>query len=126
MQKVLRSGKPELIGAVCLKQRYFPGNARPDRIYFNEAMDSGVLAYVLKDSATLEIMKALREVAVGKHFVSSDISDPLVRRTEHAVNFVRSKPELESPTVSERKILRLISDKKTSREIPDLLFLSQY
>jgi DNA-binding NarL/FixJ family response regulator len=91
---------------------------------FNEALDLGILGYVLKDSAAEDILAALRAVAAGRHYLSPAISGFLVNRTTRSADLHRAKPGLADLTPAERRILRLIAQSKTSKEIADELSLS--
>jgi DNA-binding NarL/FixJ family response regulator len=91
---------------------------------FNEAMDMGVRGYVLKESAVSDIAKGIKAVADGKYFLSPSISDYLVSRNNRSRSLLRKKPQLRNLTATERKVLRLISENKTSKEIGDNLNIS--
>ncbi|HWD20698.1 MAG TPA: response regulator transcription factor [Verrucomicrobiae bacterium] len=95
-----------------------------DEEMFNAAMDLGVKAYVLKDSATDDILAALAQVADGGSFVSPSMSD-LGKRREHRVQeLLLSKPQIDELTPAERHILKLIAEDRTSKEIAGLLNIS--
>jgi len=91
---------------------------------FNEAMDLGVLGYVLKDSAAEDILQGIRTVATGVHYLSPAISGFLLNRTERAESLRLAKPGLADLTPAERRILHLIAQGQTSKEIADELGLS--
>ena len=91
---------------------------------FRTAMDLGVSGYVLKDSATTDIVAGIRSIASGKPFISPALSELLLNRRRRAEKLVSEKPELDSLTPTERRILRLIADDKTSKEIGSELFIS--
>jgi DNA-binding NarL/FixJ family response regulator len=91
---------------------------------FNEAMDLGVKGYVLKESAVSDIVKGIKTVADGRYFLSPSISGYLVSRTNRTRSLLKKKPQLKNLTVTERKVLRLISENKTSKEIGDGLNIS--
>jgi DNA-binding NarL/FixJ family response regulator len=91
---------------------------------FNEALDLGVLGYVLKDSAAEDILEGIRMVAAGRHYLSPSISGFLVNRKSRAEALRKAKPGLDDLTPAERRILRLIAQSKTSKEIADELGLS--
>jgi len=91
---------------------------------FNEAMDLGVLGYVLKDSAADDILHCIRAVADGRHYLSPVVSGFLVNRHTRAESLRRAKPGLADLTPAELRILRLIARNKTSKEIADELELS--
>jgi DNA-binding NarL/FixJ family response regulator len=90
----------------------------------NHALDLGVKGFVLKENAVEEILKAIAAVAAGEHYLSSSISGYLVRRRNRSEALAVQKPGLDDLTKAERRILRLIAEKKTSREIAAELFIS--
>jgi DNA-binding NarL/FixJ family response regulator len=91
---------------------------------FNRALDSGAMGFVLKENAVEEIVKAIVAVADGQHYLSSTISGYLVRRRHRAESLAKEKPGLDDLTKAELRVLKLISLKKTSREIGAELFIS--
>ena len=90
----------------------------------NRALDHGAMGFVLKENAVEEIVKAIAAVAEGEHYLSSDISGYLVRRHHRAESLAKEKPGLDELTKAELRILKLIAQKKTSREIAAELFIS--
>ena len=90
----------------------------------NRALDIGAMGIVLKENAIEEILKAIAAVAEGEHYLSSTISGYLVRRRNRAESLAAAKPGLDDLTKAERRILKLIAEKKTSREIGAELFIS--
>lgn len=91
---------------------------------FNRALDLGVKGFVLKENAVEDILKAIITVAGGEHYLSSSISGYLVRRRDRTESLAKEKPGLDDLTKAERRVLKLISMKKTSREIAAELFVS--
>jgi DNA-binding NarL/FixJ family response regulator len=91
---------------------------------FNAAMDMGAKAYVLKENAANDIMAALEKVARGEAFVSPSMLAAGQRRSERVQELLLSKPQIETLTPSERRILKLIGEDYTSKEIADHLKLS--
>jgi DNA-binding NarL/FixJ family response regulator len=87
-----------------------------DEDFFREAMETGGKGYLLKDSATEEIVTAVHTVAGGQIFMSSAITLQLLRG-----NAASQKKDDDSPiqdlTPSERRILLLIADGLSSKEI---------
>jgi len=90
----------------------------------NRALDIGAKGFVLKENAVEEILKAIAAVAGGEHYLSSTISGYLVRRRNRAETLAAKKPGLDDLTKAERRILKLIAEKKTSRQIGAELFIS--
>jgi DNA-binding NarL/FixJ family response regulator len=91
---------------------------------FNAAMDMGVKAYVLKENATDDILAALEKVAHGETFVSSSMLRLGQRRSDRVQELLLSKPQIDDLTSAERRILKLIAEDRTSKEIADLLHIS--
>ena len=91
---------------------------------FNRALDLGVLGFVLKENAGQDILASLVAVAKGEHYLSPTISSYLVRRRGRAEALASHKPGLDDLTKAERRVLKLIAEKKTSREIAVELFIS--
>ncbi|MEY4918257.1 MAG: hypothetical protein RL616_2170 [Verrucomicrobiota bacterium] len=90
----------------------------------NRALDAGVNGYVLKENAVEEILEAITAVAKGGHYLSPAVSGFLVRRRSRAESLASQKPGLDDLTKAERRVLKLVADKKTSKEIGAELFIS--
>ena len=95
-----------------------------DEGLLNRAMDIGVKGYVLKDSAIGDIVAGLKAVAAGQNYISQPLATFLVNRSRRLATFVQQSPSINDLTPTERRILRLIADHKTSREIAAELFIS--
>ena len=91
---------------------------------FDAAMDLGVKGYVLKESAVTDIVAGIKSVARGERYISPSLSGFLFRRTERARTLRTQHPGLDDLTPAERRILKLISLDRTSKEIADELGVS--
>lgn len=94
-----------------------------DEFVFNKAMDAGIHGYVLKENAVNEIITALHAVAEGKYFISPSIADYLVRRSGYKAT-TATKSSVTNLTPAERRVLVMISEHKTSKEIAAELGIS--
>lgn len=92
-----------------------------DERIFNKALDIGVTGYVLKDSAITEIIAGIKAVAAGRHYVSPAMSTSLLKR---AARSAAPPPGADDLTPTERRVLKLIAEYKTSKEIAAELFIS--
>ncbi len=95
-----------------------------DEAAFNKAMNIGVDGYVLKENAGTEIISCLVSVAEGNAYVSPSLTGFLLRRRGKAEALASHKPGLADLTTAEKRILKRIADKKTSREIAAELHVS--
>ena len=91
---------------------------------FHAALDLDVKGYVVKDSALGEIADGIKAVAAGRAFFSPSLSALLLNRRRRTADFERENHGIEQLTPTERRILKLIADEKTSKEIGEQLYIS--
>ena len=91
---------------------------------FNAAMDLGAKAYVLKENAANDILTALEKVDRGESFMSASMLEAGKRRSDRVRELLLSRPQIESLTPAERRILKLVGEDYTSKEIANHLNLS--
>ena len=92
-----------------------------DRTFVERALRSGAKGYILKETATQEIVEGIREVHNGHYYLTPRISSYLVE------NFLEKEPQEQavSPLSSkERGILQLLAEGSNSKEIAAQLELS--
>lgn len=89
--------------------------------FFNAALDLGVEGYVLKDSAVTEIVAGVRAVAAGRRYVTPLLTDYLLKRTRTQASLEEGVAAL---TEAERRVLALLADYKTSKDLANELFIS--
>jgi DNA-binding NarL/FixJ family response regulator len=95
-----------------------------DEEYFREAMSLGVKGYLLKDSASNELVNCLSAVSSGRSYVSAFFSDYLMQKAKQDNASEDPVGSLQKLSPTERRILRMIAENKTSKEIADDLNLS--
>ncbi len=91
-----------------------------DEAMFAKAFELGVRGYVLKDSASVDIVNCLHAVLRGQVYTSPAVTSYLYKRASGA----KAVDGIESLTPAERKILRMIAEYMTSRDIADKLCVS--
>jgi DNA-binding NarL/FixJ family response regulator len=84
---------------------------------FNQAMNSGAQGFLLKESAVSEIINCLVSVAAGIPYVTPALSSFLLRRRERTVALATHTPGLDDLTTAERRILKRVAEKKSTKEI---------
>ncbi len=96
-----------------------------DERFFAEALELGAKGYVLKDAAVTDILSGIRAVAAGEHFTSPALTSYLVKERQTSPTRAQAQASgLHDLTATERRILALIAEYKTSREIGDALHIS--
>jgi len=91
---------------------------------FHAALDLGAKGYVLKDSAIDEIVTAINEVVAGRAFTSLPMTSYFTRRQNY--NNVPDEQQLglRQLTPTEYRILKLLADYKTNKDIAEELSVS--
>jgi two-component system nitrate/nitrite response regulator NarL len=86
---------------------------------YNNAKQFNIYGYILKEHASTELEKCLLAVKNGNRYVSEFLKEDLIFDKNNIL------PELTQLTLAERKIVTLIAEKKTSKQIAEMLFLSE-
>ena len=95
-----------------------------DEYMFNKAMDLGVRGYVLKESAVSDIVNGIKAVAEGKYYISPAISQYLVHRSGRSTTFSARERGIIDLTPTERRVMNLIAENKTSKSIAEEMSIS--
>lgn len=90
--------------------------------YAVRALQSGALAYVLKDSDFSEVLQAVENVMEGRRYLSAVIADDVFEMLLHADVVKENSLEILSPR--EREIIQLIAEGNTNVVIAEKLTLS--
>ncbi len=90
-----------------------------------QALQSGVKGYVLKTSVSDELLWAVRAVAEGKTYLSSQVSEIMVENAVNPRPHGQEHDPLSNISPREKEILQLIAEEHTSGEIAKLLFISE-
>jgi DNA-binding NarL/FixJ family response regulator len=94
-----------------------------DKAMFDAALASGARGYLLKENAVEHINGCLKTVAGGSRYIAPSLSDFLLSRAARVSDFTRAEPNLKVLTKTERRVLILVAEDKTSREIGEFLFI---
>ena len=85
------------------------------------ALQAGARGYLLKASAALEVVKAVREVHVGRHYLSQKIEETMI---DDYIHKHKDISPLKSLSPREREILQLIVEGRSNAEIGKTLYIS--
>ena len=110
----VRSARPEL---ACLMLTSF---ADDEAIF--EAIVAGAAGYVLKQVRGSDIVASVRRVAAGESLLDPALTARVIARLQRAPE---EDERLRGLTPQERRILSLLADGKTNRQIADEMFLAE-
>lgn len=94
-----------------------------DEAYVLEAMRNGAVGYVLKDASVAELVKAVREAALGRRYLSPPLSERAIEAYIQKAQESMLDP-YETLTTREREILQLSAEGYTNGEIAERLSIS--
>lgn len=112
-------GGQELIRAAKAAQpemRVIVLSMHDDPAVVRELLRTGVQGYILKKDTHTSVMDALQKVVEGKRFLSDDIAEQLIHYTEEEKGVLTSR---------EVEILKLIAREHSSKQIAEILFISE-
>lgn len=95
-----------------------------EKHFFDDALDCGVLGYVLKDNAIEELVNCITTVGRGECYASPQIAALLTEHQALQQLVPEIKRKLNTLTPTEKIILKLIGQGSTSQEIAHNLFVS--
>ena len=129
---VLDIGMPLLNGIEATRQitRRFANinililSMHPEEAYITQAMQAGARGYLLKDSADIDLIRAVVAVAAGKSFFSPAVAKVML---DSYVRHLADKgivDRFDSLSEREREIFQLIAEAHSNKEIAELLSVS--
>lgn len=95
-----------------------------DEAWVMEALRNGASAYVLKDAHAAELIKAVREVAAGRRYLSPPLSERAIDAYIERARRGESTDVYDALTNREREVLKLVAEGHTNAAIAQKLFLS--
>lgn len=93
-----------------------------DRAYISEAFRAGASGYLLKRSASDELIKAVQAVMAGQYFVTSLITKDVIESLLQSGGARPSSPD--DLTFRQREILQLVVQGRSAKEIAQTMNLS--
>jgi len=95
-----------------------------DESYILKALRAGARGYLLKDSAEIDLIQAIRAVSAGKAFFSPAVSSVLADDYLRHIQQQGVEDPYELLTGRERELLQLIVELKSTKDIASLLGIS--
>jgi two-component system response regulator NreC len=104
----------------CSGTRLIALTVHTDEQYVREALRAGIRGYVIKSQAGADLVSAIHHVSRGSIYLSPGIAPEVLES-------ILDPREVTSPELTgrEREVLQLVAEGKRSKEIADLLGISQ-
>jgi two-component system response regulator NreC len=97
-----------------------------DEAFLLRGLNAGIRGYLLKDSAELDLERAVRSVAQGKCFFSPLIAQMLAEDYTRALQQKSLHDSYDLLTEREREILQKLADGKSNKDVATILNVSTY
>jgi DNA-binding NarL/FixJ family response regulator len=97
-----------------------------DEAYLVRALSAGAKGYLLKDSAEVDLVRAVQVVAEGRPFFSPQIAQSLLEDYVRALQQRGLQDSYELLTDREREVLQLLAEGKSNKEVATILDLSTH
>jgi DNA-binding NarL/FixJ family response regulator len=88
------------------------------------ALKAGARGYLLKESAGVEVVKAVRTVHAGRRYLCDKITSAMIDTYIQQREEAEAKSPLERLSPRERQVLQLVVEGKSSKEIANIVHLS--
>ena len=125
---ILDINMPEMDGIAVLERIFILGiptkvillTMHKELSLYRKASEYNAYGYLLKEHAVSELKNCLRTVDSGNKYLSESLRSELIQDTNQ--NY---ETEIQKLSFAERKVIDLVAQNKTSKEIGELLFISE-
>ena len=92
--------------------------------YAAAALQAGALAYVVKKSASEELLRAIRAAFAGEQYISPNLSTKALQEYQNQRSISQETDPQKTLTPRERQVLHLVTEGLTNRQIAHRLEIS--
>ena len=97
-----------------------------DETYLLRALNAGARGYLLKESAEIDLIRAVQAVAQGKTFFSAAVTHTLLEDYMRNMQQRHLQDSYELLTDREKEVLQLLAEGKSNKEVASFLDLSNH
>jgi DNA-binding NarL/FixJ family response regulator len=101
----------------------FTGYDNPELIF--RAVKAGAVGYLLKNTRTKEMLETLRKVAAGEIVLNADLASKFLHEFQRDQQLEEVRRLVQTLTVREEEVLRLVATGANNKEISQRLFISE-
>ena len=106
------------------KARVVALSGHPERHFVSEMLRAGASAYILKQSACEELVRAITEVVNGKTYLSPAVTQGVIDSYVRASARPTELPAFATLTDREREVLQLTAEGRSTKEIAGCMSVS--
>ena len=99
-------------------------SAYSNRRFVTELFRVGIRGYILKESASEEVIRAIEAVAGGGSYIGPKIADVIIKDYAEGGGTNVGKTAVDSLTLKERELLQLLAEGVSTKEVAALLDVS--
>jgi DNA-binding NarL/FixJ family response regulator len=129
---ILDIGMPRLNGVDAVQQIVRRGRGvrvlilsmYADEAYVTRAIQAGALGYLLKDSADIDLIRAVTAVAQGKSFLSPAVAKIIVDEYGRQIAGRGVTDRFETLSEREREVFQLVAEGMSNKEVAAMLHIS--
>lgn len=92
---------------------------------YKKALAINASGYLLKDNAPNEIIKSIELLAKGEKYFSAEMEEKLIDGKSHLITDPAIAKLMDTLSNTEHKILKLIAEQLTTKDIANKLFISE-
>jgi len=96
-----------------------------DEEYIFRSLKAGASGYLIKKTAPDELLKAIHTVCEEGAYLGSSITKSVVEKFRAQSDLLEKEAPFERLTEREREVLQLIAEGNSTKEIADMLFISE-
>ena len=112
------------VGELCPTARVMILSMHSTSEHIFRALQAGVQGYLLKESAGVEVVNAVRSLHAGQRYLSQKISNQVLDDYVRQREIAQAKSPLAGLSPREREVLQLVVEGRSSAEIASVLFIS--
>ena len=95
-----------------------------DEAYVNRTVRAGALGYLLKDSADVDLIRAVAAVSSGKSFFSPAVARIILDEYGRQLSEKGAVDRYDTLSEREREVFQLIAEGNSNKEVADMLHIS--
>ena len=95
-----------------------------DEAYVNRTVRAGALGYLLKDSADVDLIRAVTAVSNGKSFFSPAVARIILDEYGRQLSEKGAVDRYDTLSEREREVFQLIAEGNSNKEVADMLHIS--